>query len=177
MQCASCHQQTPGIVDSNHLWCDQCGCSMADNYQLQHVSTFSNPHSASRKQIYCRVKRFAKFVPTVCKDVEVLRNLQEILDLYSALEFTWIVEKEIKQRIYFFASKVMLQACCQILKIKPINLPSLKDTASEDDQHRQIEKLRKTKTWKILYHSDCCDFLTRKLRNLGLVETKRKITP
>jgi len=150
MECSRCHQQTPGILEGNHLWCDQCGVSI--RAQCEFVPSFHNKHSAPRQQIYCRAKRFTKYVQTTCSDEpDIMQHIHDILDLYSSFEFTWCVHKVLTKRIYFFAKPVMLQYCCELLKIKSQNMPCLKDKNREIDQMKELKNLRNTPSWQMIY--------------------------
>ena len=149
MDCPHCQQRTPGIVEQNHLWCDQCGVSIRK--QCEYVPSYNNQHAAARQQIYSRVKRFTKYAQQMCRDKpQVMFQMQKILDTYSSFEFTWVCHKDQSKRVYFFAKPVMLQACCKLLKIKS-ELPSLKDKNREKDQHAELDALQTTITWKMIY--------------------------
>ena len=150
MECKHCGEKTPGILESNHCWCNHCGVSMET--QIQYVPSYNNIHSAPRQQIYCRAKRFTKFVQRTCMEKqEVMSHIQKIVDLYSSFEFIWGSHKKLTKRIYFFAKPVMLKHICDLLFIKSENLPCLKDKNREIDQISELKKLRKTLAWKLFY--------------------------
>ena len=111
MECPNCNEQTPGIIEENRLWCDQCGQSIRSN--IQYVPSY-NQRFGVIQQVYSRLKRFTKYMQ-VLKIPQVLADIYTILDLYSSFEFTWTCHGEMSKRVYFFAKPVMLQICCQLL--------------------------------------------------------------
>ena len=145
MECPHCKQQTPGIIDQNHLWCDKCGVSIRSHCEF--VPSYNNCHYAPRQQVYSRVKRFMKFVRDLANPL-VIRKFDAIVDLYSSFEFTWTCNRESSKRIYFYAKCVMLQVCCELLDVKT-ELPKLKDRTREIDQHRELNILSKTEAFKV----------------------------
>jgi len=144
MECSSCGQLTPGIIDDSSLWCDKCGTCLKT--QVEWVHSYDQLKRASRQQVYCRVKRFTKWVRQVCPQIS---NLPDILDLYSSLEFTWGCYKKKSKRIYFFAKPVMLQVCCGLLGMDTSSLPRLKDKTREKEQHEELASLQKTQAWSL----------------------------
>jgi hypothetical protein len=143
MECPSCKAQTCGIVDANHLWCDQCGVAIRS--QVEFLPSYQNCHNAPRQQIYNRRKRFMKYIQSL-SIAPVLRNIHAILDLYSSFEFAWVVHNNLSKRTYFYAKPCMLKVCCQMLEIE-CTLPSLKDKTRERDQFQELKELRSTQAW------------------------------
>ena len=101
MECPNCNTVGSGIHDDNHLWCDNCGHAIKD--EVQYVTGYCQSHF-SRSQIYCRVKRFGKYITRICSDLAVLQRFHDILDLYSCFEFAWIRNIGDSTRIYFSQS-------------------------------------------------------------------------
>ena len=149
MECPSCHESTPGIIDECSLWCDKCGAQIRENYVF--VTGFQNRHSAPRQQIYCRAKRFTKYVQKHCRAMRhILRNINDIVDLYSALEFAWCCHRSLSKRIYFFAKPVMLKYCCVLLQLSLEGLPELKDRNREIDQFEDLCSIKGTPTFRTM---------------------------
>ena len=143
MECPTCKEQTCGIIDDNHLWCDKCGCSIRSDVEF--IPSYQNNHNAPRQQIYNRRKRFTKYVQSLgLKDV--LANIHAILDLYSSFEFAWVVHKNLSKRVYFYAKPCMLKVCCRMLEIYT-PLPGLKDKNRERDQFEELKELQTTQGW------------------------------
>ena len=144
MECPNCNTVGSGILDGNHYWCDSCGQSIKQ--EVQYVTGYCQSHF-SRSQIYCRVKRFGRYITRVCSDQAVLQRFHDILDLYSCFEFAWIRNIGASTRIYFFAKPVMLKMCCMILEIEA-DTPGLKDKNRELDQLRELTTLVETREWQ-----------------------------
>ena len=148
MLCGSCNTEVYGIYDDNAVWCDQCGHAMKSH--IEFVTGYCQSHS-SRTQVYCRVKRFGKYIARVTTDASVLQHFHQLLDIYSCFEFAWDKNRDKSIRTYFYAKPVLLKKCCEIMKLEPENLPSLKDATRERDQFRELEVLAKTIEWKSMY--------------------------
>ena len=146
MQCQNCNT-VGGIRDGNHYWCDSCGTAIKQ--EVQYVTGYCQSHYA-RSQIYCRVKRFGKYISRVCQDPTVLQHYYQILDLYSCFEFAWIRHIIDSNRIYFFAKPVMLKMCCILLGIET-DLAGLKDKNRELDQLRELQRLQATLEWQSMH--------------------------
>ena len=146
MECPNCNTVGSGIHDDNHLWCDNCGHAIKD--EVQYVTGYCQSHF-SRSQIYCRVKRFGKYITRICSDLAVLQRFHDILDLYSCFEFAWIRNIGDSTRIYFFAKPVMLKMCCMLLDIKA-DLRGLKDQNRELDQLRELKTLVDSREWQTM---------------------------
>ena len=149
MECPHCTKQTPGIVDGNQLWCSQCGTAIRPHFE--YVQSFQNRHDMPRQQVYSRLKRFTKWIQKMNRK-DLLKHIYDILDLYSAFEFAWILHKEKSVRSYFYAKPVMLQVCTEMLGLQP-SLPHLKDHSRELDQKMELEAMVKTKEWELRYNS------------------------
>ena len=143
MQCPNCGT-VGGIQDGNHHWCDECGSCIRD--EIQYVTGYCQSHF-SRSQIYCRVKRFGKYISKACQDPTVLSQYYDILDLYSCFEFAWQRHLGDSKRIYFFAKPVMLKVCCSLLGIEA-DLDGLKDKNREQDQLRELSCLQASAEWQ-----------------------------
>ena len=100
MLCNRCNTEVSGIRDGNVIWCDNCGSAM--KHEVQYVTGYCQSHSC-RTQVYCRVKRFGRYISRVTKEPSVLQHYHQLLDLYSCFEFAWIRNKAASSRIYFFA--------------------------------------------------------------------------
>ena len=148
MICSHCNTETNGIRDDNALWCD--GCGHAIKSEIQFVTGYCQSHSC-RTQIYCRVKRFGKYISKICSDYSVLQRYHDILDLYSCFEFAWIRNKIVSKRIYFYAKPVMLKICCELLKLETQNLSGLKDKSREADQLIELNNLIKTAAYSSMF--------------------------
>ena len=146
--CKCCNTESTGIHDGNTVWCENCGIAMKQ--EMRYVTGYCQSHSC-RTQVYCRVKRFGKYVSRVTKEYSVLQRYHDLLDLYSCFEFAWN-RSTTSQRIYFFAKPVMLKLCCELLKLKPTNLPRLKDKLREFEQIRELMLLKETHPWKSMHH-------------------------
>ena len=147
MECPNCNTVGSGIRDGNHLWCDNCGHAIKD--EVQYVTGYCQSHF-SRSQIYCRVKRFGKYITRICSDLAVLQRFHDILDLYSCFEFAWIRNIGDSTRIYFFAKPVMLKMCCMLLDIEA-DLRGLKDKNRELDQLRELKTLVDSREWQTMH--------------------------
>ena len=145
MLCNSCSTEVSGIHDGNAIWCENCGTAIKQ--EVRYVTGYCQSHSC-RTQVYCRVKRFGKYISRVTNDPSVLQHYHKLLDLYSCFEFAWIRNKEASSRIYFFAKPVLLKLCSELLKLKPQNLPRLKDKIRELNQIQELMGLKKTIHWK-----------------------------
>lgn len=147
MECPSCKETTSGIIDEASLWCDRCGSCIRVNYEF--VTGFQNTHAAPRLQVYCRAKRFTKYIQANCVAMpEVMQRIYDIVDLYSALEFSWCCNRKLSNRIYFFAKSVMLRYCCALLSLSTSRLPRLKDRNREITQCKDLEALVETATFR-----------------------------
>ena len=147
MQCPNCNAVGSGIHDDNHVWCDSCGSAIRE--EVQFVTGYCQSYF-SRSQIYCRVKRFGKYISRVCQDQSVLQSFHDILDVYSCFEFAWMRNIGDSTRIYFFAKPVMLKMCCRILGIES-DTPGLKDKNRELDQLRELGRLVESREWRSMY--------------------------
>ena len=145
MLCNSCSTEVSGIHDGNAIWCENCGTAIKQ--EVRYVTGYCQSHSC-RTQVYCRVKRFGKYISRVTNDPSVLQHYHKLLDLYSCFEFAWIRNKEASSRIYFFAKPVLLKLCSELLKLKPQNLPRLKDKIRELNQIQELMGLKETIHWK-----------------------------
>ena len=148
MLCDRCNTEVYGIQDDNALWCEECGHAMRT--QIQFVTGYCQSHS-SRTQVYCRVKRFGKYISRVTSDTSVLQHFHRLLDIYSCFEFAWDKNRDKSIRTYFYAKPVLLKKCCEIMGIKASSLPSLKDASRERDQFRELEILANTIEWKSMH--------------------------
>ena len=148
MFCNNCSTEVSGIQDDNAIWCENCGTAI--RAEVQFVTGYGQSHSC-RTQVYCRVKRFGKYISRVTTDASVLQNYHRILDLYSCFEFAWQRNLKESSRIYFFAKPVVLKLCCEMLKLKPQNLPALKDRQRETDQIDELNWLKEQVCWKSMY--------------------------
>ena len=149
MQCKHCSKQTSGIIEGNQLWCDNCGASIRAHFE--YVQSFQNRHDMPRHQIYSRLKRFTKWVQKLERK-DLLKSIYKILDLYSAFEFAWILNKDKSTRTYFYAKCVMLQVCMELLGLQP-SLPHLKDRCRELDQKLELAALCKTHQFEMKFKS------------------------
>ena len=118
--------------------------------QMRFVTGYCQSHSC-RTQVYCRVKRFGKYVSRVANQYSVLQHYNDLLDLYSCFEFAWN-RSTTSNRIYFFAKPVMLKLCCELLKLKPTKIPRLKDKLRELEQIRELMLLKETHPWISMHH-------------------------
>ena len=149
MECPACHQQTPGIIDESSLWCDKCGARIREHYVF--VVGYGNRHSAPRQQVYCRAKRFTKYVQKHCASMKhIMEAINDIVDLYSALEFAWCCHRSLSKRIYFFAKPVMLKFCCALLELNLQGLPKLKDKNRELVQFQDLSNIKDTPTFRVM---------------------------
>jgi len=148
MLCNSCSTEVSGIHDGNAIWCENCGTAIKQ--EVRYVTGYCQSHSC-RTQVYCRVKRFGKYISRVTKDPSVLQHYHKLLDLYSCFEFAWIRNKQASSRIYFFAKPVLLKLCSELLKLKPQNLPRLKDKLRELNQIEELMSLKETVHWKSMH--------------------------
>ena len=149
MLCNRCNTEVSGIHDGNMLWCENCGAGM--KHEPEYVTGYCQSHSC-RTQVYCRVKRFGKYISRVTRDPSVLQHYDKLLDLYSCFEFAWTRNKENSSRIYFFAKPVLLKLCTELLKLKTQNLPTLKDKLRELNQIQELMGLKETVHWKSMHH-------------------------
>ena len=148
MLCDRCNTEVYGMHENNTVWCENCGHAMKS--AIQFVTGYCQSHS-SRTQVYCRVKRFGKYITRVTTDTSVLQRFNEILDLYSCFEFAWNKNRPLSIRTYFFAKPVILKKCCEIMDLKPEKLPSLKDASRERDQFGELARLQETIEWKSMH--------------------------
>jgi hypothetical protein len=144
MECPSCKNTTPGIVEGNHLWCDKCGVSIREH--VEYVPSYNSRYTPSQ-QVYSRVKRFLKYLHFLNVPM-VLHNIHAILDLYSSFEFTWTCNREKSKRQYFYAKPVMAKIICRMLEID-VELPSLKDKSREIEQYTELAELIKTTAFQL----------------------------
>ena len=148
MLCSRCNTEVYGMHDENAVWCENCGHAMKQ--EIQFVTGYCQSHSC-RTQVYCRVKRFGKYISRVTKDPSVLQHYHQLLDIYSCFEFAWDKNRPLSIRTYFFAKPVLLKKCCEVMDLKPENLPSLKDACRERDQFRELATLQETIEWKSMH--------------------------
>ena len=148
MICDSCSTDVYGMNEDNAIWCESCGACMQNCTEF--VTGYSQAHS-SRTQIYCRVKRFGKYVSRVTADYSVLQHYNELLDIYSCFEFAWQHNRDKSKRTYFYAKPVLLKKCCEIMKLKTQKLPALKDCNRERDQFEELCQLQQTREWSSMY--------------------------
>ena len=144
MECPVCKARTPGIIEDNALWCNQCGVRIQANTEF--VPSYNQRYGVIQ-QVYSRLKRFTKYMQLL-NIPEVLADVYRILDLYSSFEFTWTCNRKMSRRIYFFAKPVMLRMCCKLLHIE-CALPGLKDKMREREQYCELLALMETATFKI----------------------------
>lgn len=149
MLCESCNTEVYGMHDDNAIWCENCGHGM--KHEVQYVTGYCQSHSC-RTQVYCRVKRFGKYLSGVTKDPSVLQHYHQLLDIYSCFEFAWSRNREKSVRTYFYAKPVLLKKCCEVMKLKPQKLPGLKDKLRERDQFQELDSLQETYEWKSMHH-------------------------
>ena len=143
MECPNCKEQTCGIIDDNHLWCDKCGSAIRSDVQF--LPSYQNNHNAPRQQLYNRRKRFTKYIQSLGLQA-VLTSIHAILDLYSSFEFAWVVHNNLSKRTYFYAKPCMLKVCCQMLQID-CTLPGIKDKSRERDQFKELKEMTGTQAW------------------------------
>ena len=149
MLCDRCNTEVYGIHDDNAVWCENCGHAMKSD--IQYVTGYCQSHSC-RTQVYCRVKRFGKYISSVTKDTSVLQHYHQLLDIYSCFEFAWSRNRDKSVRTYFYAKPVLLKKCCEVMKLKPQKLPGLKDLSRERDQFKELSNLQETYEWKSMNH-------------------------
>jgi hypothetical protein len=88
-------------------------------------ASYNNPCvHRRRRQYYSRAKRFSKTLRDMRSTV-IADSFDRILDLYSLLEFRWLMQRQ-KKRKYFFNCKVVLWTLLYVLDIN-IDVPRLKN--------------------------------------------------
>ena len=148
MLCDRCNTEVYGMHDDNCIWCENCGHAMKT--EIHFVTGYCQSHSC-RTQVYCRVKRFGKYVSAHVKDHSVLQHYHRLLDIYSCFEFAWSRNRDKSIRTYFYAKPVLLKKCCEVMKLKSQKLPGLKDKCRERDQFRELAALQETIEWKSMH--------------------------
>ena len=148
MLCDRCNTEVYGMHDDNCIWCENCGHAMKT--EIHFVTGYCQSHSC-RTQVYCRVKRFGKYVSAHVKDHSVLQHYHRLLDIYSCFEFAWSRNRDKSIRTYFYAKPVLLKKCCEVMKLKSQKLPALKDYNRERDQLRELATLQETIEWKSMH--------------------------
>ena len=147
MICDRCNTEVFRIHDDNAVWCENCGSGMEED--IQYVTGYCQSHSC-RAQIYCRVKRFGKYVSRVTTESSVLPHYNQLLDIYSCFVFAWSRNRDKSKRTYFNAKPVLLKKFCEVMKLITQKLPALKDCSRERDQF-PLGALQQTYEWKSMH--------------------------
>ena len=127
---------TDSVVIENYLTCLDCGNMM--KYEPKWVMSYACPQFFYRKCYYSRIKRFQK------KLLEMKSNVigdwtEDILCLYSAIEFKFNMKRN-KERKYFFSQKVVLFFILAKLGIDLI-VPVLKNPDRTETQLKSMAEL------------------------------------
>ena len=117
---------------SNYLTCT--GCGLMTDYVPVYITSYSNPQVPRRRQYYSRCKRFRNYIRKMKSEI-LGAAMEQILDLYSNIEFFWSSQKE--NRKYFFSRKVILFFIVHILELE-VDVPVLKDEERTATQLKSI---------------------------------------
>ena len=114
-------------------------CGLENSYSPIFYESYTNTNLYRRKrQYYSRAKRFSKILREMRSET-IGASFDRILDLYSLLEFRWLMQSK-KKRKYFFNSKVVLWTLLYVLDID-IDVPRLKNQDRGKVQLETIVKL------------------------------------
>ena len=120
---------TDFVVENNWETCIRCG--LENNYEPKFFTSYALPRHVYRRQYYSRAKRFTKVLLDMENEL-IAKSFEDILELYSLIEFHWINHRN-KTRKYFYSQRVVLWFILQKLNI-PINVPVLKNKERSLDQ-------------------------------------------
>ena len=133
--CSTCGESHFVLVN-NYQTCVNCGTE--NEYTPKYYVSYAMPRSEYRRQYYSRAKRFTQVLRSMKSDV-IAENFEEILELYSLIEFLWNMKSD-KTRKYFFSQKVILWYILQYFEI-PIKVPLLKNKERSQKQLETIIEL------------------------------------
>ena len=145
MECPHCQENTSGVLESNFMWCTNCGAMISK--QILFLPSYQNKHHAPRQQIYSRSKRFKKWLMELKMPV-LLLNLHAILDIYSSFELAWVNNQDLTERTYFYAKPCMLKTCCDVLQIDA-DIPAIKDKNRQECQLDEMSRMKETLSFKL----------------------------
>ena len=120
MTCPNCNG-TNNVVQENSRWCTDCGTQIES--QCEWTFSYNQVSNYRRVPVYSRIKRFRQWIISE-KNELIHRYLDDILDVYSVLEFAWQTDK--KKRIYFFNKNCILFFILEALDIE-LTVKTLKD--------------------------------------------------
>lgn len=124
------------VINSGNVWCRNCGLLLEDMPVWTH--SYANPCHYKRSPVYSRIKRFIQYLQKINKD-EVNENVNDILDVFSLIEFQWALQEHDKRK-YFYNRYVVLYFIAKILGLD-IKLRTLKDSERVKDQIQELCEL------------------------------------
>ena len=135
MTCPECNS-TSKVHDEGKMWCTSCGCELEDSPMWTH--SYAMPNHYKRFPVYSRVKRFIEYIRKINKP-ELNENYNDILDIFSLIEFQWGMMTHEKRK-YFYNKYVVLFFIAQRLNIE-VELRTLKDIERVEEQVKELGKL------------------------------------
>ena len=120
MTCSKC-EGTNSVVQGGSRWCTDCGTEIEANCDW--TFSYNQITNYRRVPVYSRIKRFRQWLLSLKKE-KIECNLEDILNVYSVLEFAWQTEQ--KKRIYFFNKNCILFFILKSLNIA-LEVSTLKD--------------------------------------------------
>lgn len=138
MTCINCGKHE-FVRANNHNTCT--GCGLQAEYNPKYCQSYAQPMYHFRKQYYSRAKRFTRVLKSKKSEL-IAQHFEDILQLYSLIEFLWIIKSN-KERRYFFSQKVILWFILRELGIN-MKVPVLKNKERSYHQvHAIMALLRK----------------------------------
>ncbi len=135
MVCSDCNS-TETAREGNKIWCTSCGNELQDAPMWTH--SYAMPNHYKRFPVYSRVKRFIEYIRKL-NEPELNNNYNDLLDLFSLIEFQWGMRLHEKRK-YFYNKYVVLFFIAKKLSL-PVKLRTLKDEERVEEQLEELEKL------------------------------------
>ena len=133
--CTECNGTDFAVIEN---WNTCLSCGLQGRYTPRYYTSYALPMAEFRRQYYSRAKRFTKVLKNMKSEV-IASWFENIMQMYSRLEFRWNMKVD-KIRKYFFSQKMVLWFILERLGIQ-LSVPVLKNKERGALQIHSMEKL------------------------------------
>ena len=131
-----CEHENSTFIEGQKC-CTDCGSYLGERI---YITSYNRSFSYRRQPIYSRQKRFYHYL-VQNKDSNIQEAREEIMLLFSRIEFFWNLQKQ-RVRKYFFNRSVTLFCILNELGI-PTNMRTLKDQERVFNQCARMKEILK----------------------------------